>query len=103
LPLLYFNFYPTASWVLYLNTEIFICQKIFACFSLSTVEQILIGEKQTPLLTDTRNKGIMYSKSIQYLSANFMYAFCVCEINISFFYPEFYNNSRTKKGGMQYV
>ena len=25
LPLLYFNFYPTASWVLYLNTEFFIC------------------------------------------------------------------------------
>lgn len=40
-------FYPTASWVLYLNTEFFICpvrmKKI--TFSLSTVEQFLIREK----------------------------------------------------------
>jgi len=27
-----FQIYATASWVLYLNTENFICQKIFACF-----------------------------------------------------------------------
>lgn len=35
LPLLYFNFYPTASWVLYLNTAFFICpvrmKNIFLC------------------------------------------------------------------------
>jgi len=42
-------FYPTASWVLYLNTAFFICPvRIKKHFSLSTVEQILIREKQTP-------------------------------------------------------
>ena len=39
----YVCFYPTASWVLYLNTAFFICPvRIKKHFSLSTVEQILI-------------------------------------------------------------
>ena len=44
---MYFN--STASWVLYLNTAIFICPaRMKKYFSLSTVEQFLIREKQTP-------------------------------------------------------
>ncbi len=44
-----YGFYPTASWVLYLNTEFFICPvRMKKYFSLSTVEQILIREKSTP-------------------------------------------------------
>ena len=45
----YVCFYPTASWVLYLNTEFFICPvRMKKYFSLSTLEQILIHEKSTP-------------------------------------------------------